>query len=307
MSEVQLIRKTALAAKKLAVLLSEFNEADRVPTIKEMSESLDLSRGTTQLALNYLQESGAVILESHGHMGTTLVKIDYPKLLSAQGVQNLVGVMPLPYSKKYEGFATGLSRNLNSGPFPTYIAFMRGSNNRLKAMLSGRYDFAVMSALAAAQYMRSKENVRVVRNFGPYSYVGRHVVLVRDDFDGNFEGIRVGIDESSIDQKNLTYSCFRNTNVEYVPLVYTQILAELRDRKIDAAVWNADDINFALLGLTSYPLPENAAESGDDTAAVIVCSADNRLVARVLQQTLDIQQVREIQKQVEQEEIIPNY
>lgn len=306
MSEVQLVHKTALAAEKLAGLLSAYHVGDRLPTIKQMSETLELARGTVQLALNYLQSCGAVEMESHGHLGTTLIMMDYPKLLKVQGIQSLVGVMPLPYSKKYEGFATGLYHSMNSGPIPTNIAFMRGSNNRLKAMLGGRYDFAVMSALAAKQYVDDQENVKIVQNFGPYTYVGRHEVLVRDDFDGNWEGIRVGIDESSMDQKNLTHCCFQSHHVEYVPLLYTQILAQLRERKIDAAVWNADDINFAMMGLSSYPIPENAI-GVDDTSAVIVCAGDNQVVARAVKQALNIKEILKIQKQVETQEMIPNY
>lgn len=55
-----------------------------------------------------LQENGAIKLESKGHLGTFLIAKNTAILLAFAGITSIVGVMPLPYSKRYEGFATGL-------------------------------------------------------------------------------------------------------------------------------------------------------------------------------------------------------
>jgi hypothetical protein len=52
----------------------------------------------------------------------------------------------------------------------------------------------------------------------------------------------VGVDDSSFDQKSLTLGYFPNKKVSYFPLVYNQILTCLRNKQIDAGVWNKDDV-----------------------------------------------------------------
>ena len=116
----------------------------------------------------------------------------------------------------------------------------------------------------------------------------------------------MGVDESSIDQKKLTLRCFQKYQVEYVSLLYTQFLGHLRSHKIDAAVWNADSINFEMMGLKSYSVPQEPTDT-DDTAAAIICAADNGLVIRVLEQTLHAEAILDLQRKVEAGEVVPNY
>ena len=111
--------------------------------------SLSLGRGTVQGALRLLEEMGAIRLESRGHLGTFLSRKDDQALWEIAGMSHVVGVMPLPYSRKYEGLATGLVEAFREINVPFNLAFMRGSTHRIDALQSGRYDFAVVSGLAA--------------------------------------------------------------------------------------------------------------------------------------------------------------
>ena len=93
-------------------LLSK-NTGDRIQPISEYQEKFGVSRGTVQNAFTYLKECGAVVLEHHGHQGTYIEKLDYHKLQENCMRKELLGIMPLPYSLTYEGFATAIYSELD--------------------------------------------------------------------------------------------------------------------------------------------------------------------------------------------------
>jgi hypothetical protein len=305
----KLMQKVGIITQKAATRLVYYEEGDRIPTVGEFSNEIGASQGTMQAALSLLQEEKAVTLLSKGHLGTFITAIDRIKLLEIAGLKTIVGVMPLPYSKKYEGLATGIFVVLEENGLDVALAFMRGSNNRLRGLEEGRYDFAVMSQLTAQYYIDAGENIRIIKTFGGYSYVGKHVLLMRDDSSGNmdnFDNCKVGIDNSSVDQKTLTMNYFANKNVEYVPLVYSQIISYLRSGIIDAAIWNLDDIDLAGNHLHYRSLEDKNLDIGD-TEAAVVCLTDNSLVYEVLKRMLDIDKVLEFQKNVLADKIMPRY
>ncbi|WP_438588919.1 YhfZ family protein [Dubosiella newyorkensis] len=64
------------------------------------------------------------------------------KLLEISGITQILGVMPLPYSKRYEGLATAWWRmSKNRYNIPVSLAFMRGSKNRVSMVLCGPVRF----------------------------------------------------------------------------------------------------------------------------------------------------------------------
>ena len=302
----KLMQKVGIIVQTLAGRFIPLQIGDRISTIEELTVEYKISRGTIQAALNLLQEDGAIAFQPRGHMGTFVTEIDRPKLLELSGIKTIVGVMPLPYSKKYEGLATGLYTSLQDKGLSVALAFMHGSNYRLNGLLEGRYDFAVMSQLTAQYYVERGENISVLENFGRFTYVGKHVLLTREDCKENFENCRVGIDYSSVDQKMLTQSFFAERQVEYVPLIYSQIVPFLSTGKIDAAVWNLDDIDLTGNHLRFKTLDEKKINIVD-TEAVIVCKKDNLRICQIIRQMLEKEKVLEVQKSVIDGEILPKY
>jgi hypothetical protein len=134
--------------------------------------------------------------------------------------------------------------------------------------------------------------------------------LIRDDDpcrDSNkFDGYKVGIDNSSVDQKTLTLKFFEGKKVEYVPLVYNQIVPYLRLGKVDAAVWNLDDIDLAGNHLC-YGSLDNKSLNIIDTEAAVVCLKENELVYRILKRMLNRDAVLKYQKDVLSGTIMPRY
>lgn len=307
--EVQniLMQKLGIAITSLAVEFIPLNRGDRIKTVAELSETYNTARGTIQSAIKFLKEHGALELESRGHLGTFIKKIDYIKLLELTGIKSLVGVMPLPYSKRYEGLATGIYKCLNDSGINTNLAFMRGSNHRLKALEDKRYDFAITSRLTADYYLKENENIQIVKTFGDFSYVNEHIIIVAKDFEGQFKkGTRVGIDTSSIDQIMLTKKYFEGIEVEYVPLNYSQFITAIKERQIDAAIWNLDDIQDRKENIKFMPL-KRKEKNIKDTEAVIITTKNNSIVPALFSRVLNVEDVKEYQKLVLEKKIMPQY
>lgn len=307
--EVQniLMQKLGIAITSLAVEFIPLNRGDRIKTVAELSETYNTARGTIQSAIKFLKEHGALELESRGHLGTFIKEIDYIKLLELTGIKSLVGVMPLPYSKRYEGLATGIYKCLNDSGINTNLAFMRGSNHRLKALEDKRYDFAITSRLTADYYLKENENIQIVKTFGDFSYVNEHIIIVAKDFEGQFKkGTRVGIDTSSIDQIMLTKKFFEGIEVEYVPLNYSQFITAIKERQIDAAIWNLDDIQDRKENIKFMPL-KRKEKNIKDTEAVIITTKNNSIVPALFSRVLNVEDVKEYQKLVLEKKIMPQY
>lgn len=100
------------------------------------------SVGLTQAALKTLESSGAIRIERRGRNGSYLVEMDNKALLSHVDINNVVCAMPLPYTRLYEGLASGLKAQFDGIPF--YYAHMRGADIRVECLLNGVYDMAVV-------------------------------------------------------------------------------------------------------------------------------------------------------------------
>lgn len=302
-----LMQKLGIAITSLAVEFIPLNKGDRIKTVAELSETYNTARGTIQSAIKFLKEHGALELESRGHLGTFIKEIDYIKLLELTGIKSLVGVMPLPYSKRYEGLATGIYKCLNDSGIKTNLAFMRGSNHRLKALEDRRYDFAITSRLTADYYLKENENIQIVKTFGDFSYVNEHIIIVAKDFEGQFKkGTKVGIDNSSIDQFMLTKIYFEGIEVEYVPLNYSQFINAIKEKQIDAAIWNLDDIQDRKENIAFMPL-KREEKNIKDTEAVIITTKNNSIVPALFSRALNIEEVKTYQKLVLEKKIMPQY
>lgn len=301
-----LYSKNGLSTRKLAKLLLAYEEGDRIPTVTELNEEIQLARGTVQNALKLLQKSGAVTLESHGQSGTILVRRDVKKLLEIAGIQTILGVMPLPYSKRYEGLATGLVANVeNQYDIPVSLAFMRGSRNRVSMVLSDRYDFAVISLYAAQRMIASGIGIRIVKRFGLHSYLSNHVAVFHDpDCRDIQDGMTVGVDLSSVDQKEMTEWLCRGKHVTYQNVGYTQVMQKVLSGEVDAAIWNMDEIQEKLYD-ASYKVLEFEEEK--DTEAVIVVRKDRRELASLINSLIDTDLVLRNQKLVMEGLLVPGY
>lgn len=305
--KAQLMQKNGLVAIKLARELITMKEGDRLNTIAEYSARYETARGTVQSALKLLEDNNAIRVEARGHLGSFLSFLDYEVLWRFTDFGMIMGVMPLPYSKLYEGLATALYKEAENKKFPFSLAYMRGAENRIKALSTQRYDFAVISKLAAQHSIKNGEAIEIAIEFGKYSYVNEHAIVFRDSYKKVIEdGMKVGVDRSSIDHYLLTLSQCRGKQVQIIDMPYNQVVQKLVTGEIDAAVWNIDEIIERKINIKYYPLGTDEF-SGDDTEAVLVVNKSLYDISNLLQQFIDCSMVRECQMKVVKGEIIPNY
>lgn len=303
-----LYSKNGLAAKNIALELLSIEIGHKIPTVTDFCEALGLGRGTVQGAIKLLEMLGAIELEARGHLGSFLIKKDVSVLLDISGTGPLVGVMPLPYSKKYEGLATGIIDGFNLLNKRISLAYMRGASNRLEALKTRRYDFAIVSRLAAEEGIKSHISLAIVKSFGLGSYVSDHKVFLADPSKIKIEpGMRIGIDRSSPDQTNITLLECEGLDVQFVDLNYMQLFQMLKEKKIDAAVWNIDEIRSVETFNTVDFQSEKAKSLTKKTSeATIVIDMSRSEVMKQIS-LLDTRIVLNAQKLVETGERFPQY
>ena len=301
----ELMSKNGLACVKVAKSLIGIPIGDRIPTVSEMSALNDIPIGTTHNALKTLIKNGVIEVVSKGHMGSFLVDKDVKKLLNIIGVQYLFGTMPLPYTKRFEGLASGLvSQMKNSYDIPVNLAYMRGSKTRIDMLKNGRYDFAIVSKMAAKEYIEKHNDIEIVVEFGAFSYTKQHVVMFHDDADKEIrDGMRVGIDRSSIDQMKLTENLCKGKNVEFIDVQYLRMFEKIMDGSIDATIVCIDETNKQALNINCTSFDVNL----DSTNAVLVVDSDRRELVNLINNLINKEEILNVQKQVLDGKIQPSY
>lgn len=302
----EVLNKLGMTIEPVARTLCGVTRGTRIPTVSKLEEICGSSRGNIQKALASLKESGAIALEAHGQNGTLLTDIDYLAMARACGISHITGAMPLPYTKRYEGLATALFTLLNTGEIRSFITFQRGSEARIQTLLDGSTNYCVMSRLAYDEYAKHGLGISAVLDCGPLSYVGRHVLLTREGFGGDWHGARVGIDQTSIDQSLLTESYFAGKGVTFVPVQYTHIVDMLYDGQLDAGIWNEDDHHVRVSDIPETELEGEAARQ-DNTHAVVVVRSSDALTYQLIATLAKADRVREIQQSVMNGEVPARY
>jgi len=301
-----LMQKNGIVAMSLAREFLGMSVGDRLETVAAYSEKFQMARGTVQAALELIKTSGAIDVRPRGHLGTFISFIDYKKLWEFTDYGTCLGVMPLPYSKRYEGLATALYQLAEESVIPFSLAYMRGSQSRIDGLLKGRYDFAVMSKYSATAYMKSGMDIEIVTAFGRDTYVGKHALIFANRNKSKLEdGMRIAIDKSSFDIKSLTEAACKGVEVTYVEVPYSQILNKLLSGEVDASVWSTDEIIEKGVNLNYYDL--KSVSEDNDTEAVIVVKEGNEGIKNLLAKAIEIERVVAIQGEVLSGDLIPRY
>lgn len=301
-----LLKKNGMATIRLAKNLLKYSIGERIPTITELSNSLGLARGTVQNAMKNLVDTEAIRVASKGHLGTYLVRKNTKQLLNFAGINYLIGTMPLPYSKRYEGLASGLISCLeNHYDIPINLAYMRGASNRIAMVLQERYDFAIVSMFAAKEFIRKYPLIDILISFGAESYTSSHALMFHDPEKNEIEdGMRVGIDNSSIDQSEMVKMACGSKKVELVEIEYSTIIDHIISGSIDATAMSIDEVLERKVNINYHKLN---IDNMDNTEAVMVVNKENKELSSLLKELVDVEAVKKIQKLVMQGKITPTY
>lgn len=300
--------KNGRVAQQIARTLMGKSVGERLPRIDDFVSALYSARGTFQGALRLLEQTEAVQLESRGHLGTYLKAKDQALLWEVAGRGTLVGMMPLPYSRRYEGLATGLTEAFKKLGIPFTIAHMLGANRRIEAVRFHRCDFVILSRRAAEKASRRYEDLMIQKSLGKQTFVQRHGILFADKKASQIEsGMRVGIDPSSSDQSDLTLAECQGLEVRLIEVNYMQLFRLLENGQIDAAIWNLDEVPAGFPWVIGTFQSEAAREmSYRLSEASLLIRDSGKEVAEVLK-ALSFDDVVRIQKAVLHGEMVPHY
>ena len=305
--EEELYQKIAVAVNHLAQDLLCRGEGERIPSISEYQQMLGVSRGTVQNCLTYLKENGAVSLVSRGHLGTFVEKLDYPRLQACSFKQELLGAMPLPYSTCYQGLATALYRAFS--PLSFNLVYVRGAESRLRLIRTGVCQFVVCSRFAAQEAIRSGEDIQILMDLGPESYLSSHVLVMRDPRARCLEkGMKVAYDKASLDHRYITeHVCAGIDGIHLVPMRAHHTVAAIRNGEIDAGVWNLDEIRESGYdGLNLLPL-DRFVDVTPFSSAVLVIRAGEKTLGKLLSCYAEPQLLRTVQKDVQEGKLPADY
>lgn len=293
------ISKEGTALINVARYLITSQIGERLRTIDSLSEEFSISVGLIQKALTTLENDSSIRLRKQGRNGTFIEHLNFDLLAKRAGLSHVVCAMPLPYTKHYEGLASGLKAQL--GDLPLYFAHMRGADARAQCLKSGVHDIAIVSRLAAKELL---DGIKMAVDLGENSYSLEHKLICRE---GEFSQIkRVGVDPSSPDQRILTKRAFENQDVEVVNINYANCLTLLMEGVIDAVVWLPEALDMNRFGLEEkslHHIPECQAAS----QAVMLIRKDAHHINALLENLLDINQLLQHQRQVITSEITPSY
>lgn len=302
-----LYQKIGVTISKLALSLLSKNQGDRIQSISQYQEEFGVSRGTIQNAMNYLKETKAVILVSRGHLGTYIEWMDYAKLQECCLAKGLMGIMPLPYSVTYEGFATAMYEQLKN--FRFNMAYARGAVGRMELVESGAYQFAVCSLYAAEHEIKNGRNIEIVLNFGAGSFLSQHVLLMRDQSQSSItDGMRVAYDSDSLDQSQITKNLVKGKHVELVNIRTQQTVTALLEGTIDAGIWNYDDIVGNRYVDNLHVVFLNPTEYSDVfSTAVLVIGKNKSYLKKILEKNISVATTLNIQNKVKKGVLRPVY
>jgi hypothetical protein len=311
--ENDLLRPLISQQGKVVIALSNVflkcKPGDKIDRYQDYAKQLKVGVGTVQSALKYLQDMDAINLSSKGHLGTFIDDIDYPLLCALAGQDVIVGGMPLPYSQRYEGLATGLNKAFRSANLGINLLFCRGAMNRIKTLIQGRYDFIVLSKYACDLASARGWKIKSIFELGVETYVGQHALFLRDQSKNTIEnGMRLGVDPDSIDQINLCKEITKDLNVDFVEISYMNFPKAMEENQIDATIWNADDFAASGLPFKIVPLEKNEiTQNLDNTVAVIAVKSDHQSLIHTFQSSVDANLILDIQRKVMNKEMLPMY
>ena len=302
------LMKKGQVVRRLSSSLMKLKIGDRLPSISEFQEEYGVSRGTIQNAIEFLKELGAFEMTSKGRLGSFLTGINYSILQEYAFSETIIGTMTLPYSKLYEGFATGIYEAFQEANLPLNIAYIRGAKERIKSVATQMYQFAVVSKFAAEEAKRSGEPIEIIAEFGDKTYLSDHVLLLRDaELQGLKNNMKIGIDFDSIDQYRLTEKLINGLDIQLVEVNGSQIINALRTGVIDAGVWSIDEIkDKGYNDINWVKIPEIYRDASMSTT-VIVGHKDNEVIKAMFNNRINKNLILITQKSVAQGKQLPQY
>lgn len=292
----------------------------RIPTVTDYTSAFDCSRGLVQNALNMLEEQRAVTLDKQGKKGTYLLGKDENQLFRLSGLSHLTASMPPPMNLHFAGLATGICNGMSRCRVPFAFAFVQGSGNRVQALLSGAYDFVVVSLCAAQAYVEQYPELQIAFPFTDCEYALPHKLYINQPGKKQIEdGMTIAVDPTSSDHVAITQRLCEGKDVHIMEMPFISGLYAFYTGKIDCIVFRdgmntgSDNLLAQALKKGGYipqdqiseiPLKEAAR---DMQLPVALVNRGNYGIAGILKKYLSGEEIGAIQKQVLSGKMVPQF
>ncbi len=287
--------RTAIATRVVARCLLQIPEGGQLPTTAELARMAGVGSGTVQAALQFLEDSGMIVMSSHGVRGRRLLSRDTVGLWNTTDQPLLTGSMPHPQSREFAGLATALTRAADARHVSMQLLFRQGSRARLQALQEGRVDFVVLSLGAAL----SAQEIRYL-TLAEYTYYGKDsvVVITPSGEVPQYSGI-VPVDLESYDHQFLSRAEFADSQLVHIP--YPLIPERVANREFRSAIWHLTSASSLTVAgaLSVHPLKyPNELLQSPLSVATIAWRHDDKAVSNLLNFLVDPSEIQSTQQEV---------
>jgi len=305
----ELLSKQGKSITDLARILLNAAPGERLPAMQQIATEQDVSVGTVQAAMQYLQTEQVVEIENRGRLGGFVQQLDYLRLWSLAYRRTMTAMLPMPYSRRLEGLAASLRETFDASSFDLALRFMRGSTARIQRLHAQQCDWVVTSRYAAEASWARGFDVEIVFALGAGTYTIGHV-LVLNGSSTLQGGMRIGIDTHSADHAYMVRQLSRGVPVNFVEIDYSAGLDLLLSGEIDVVIWTERDLPVLPDHIHVQPIAGDLFDSDQIERlgeAVIISLPGVVAVKHILQNTLDAGRLREIQREVLEGRRRPTY
>lgn len=292
----------------IARYLLDVDVGARLPTVRDLATAHKASYGAVQAALARLEDNGAIVLVRRGWLGAYLESRSLLRLWDAAEGAPLIVALPLPSNLRGQGLATGIKTVLSDAGFDTFMTFIRGSRNRLRALREGRCHVVAMSRFAATLECGPDEDVAAVLE--PQTFAQERRVFFSERTAPSDRPLRVVLDRDSADLQRLAELEFADQAVEFVPAIYIQFVGLIESGQADAGVWDLDETTARLSPrIQSRCLSEHVRSQvhDDDTRVALVTRLGDAPATSVVKRFLSDSSVARIQRSVVNGTLVPGY
>ena len=271
-------KKSWLINTTIARELACYSPGDKLPTIQELTERLQSSRGIVQKALSELQRKGGIDLEKRGKMGTFIGELDRKALFREGGLEYITATMPSPLTFELIALASGICETMNTCPVPFNFAFIQSAGLRALALSRSIADFAVTSLNSAKKLCVKYPNLSIMVALDKCIYSQPYMLF--SNKKGNISsGDRIAADPGAIDQYHLTKELCKGKKIVIIERPYLTCRAMFLAGDIDYMVYRHEQKvrgeNFKVTPI----------ENGDDPGYIIpalLISKNNYNIANIL-------------------------
>ncbi|MFS4436862.1 YhfZ family protein [Paracoccaceae bacterium GXU_MW_L88] len=274
----------------LAGRLLNAKVGDRFERLSDMQREFRMGAGTIQTAIKHIEDAGGASFRRSGHQGSFIETLNTRQLWNMSGRAPLIGAFPSFSAPEMRDVRASLRLKFGNAGIPMITSEQAGSASRIRAVLDGDADFAVVSKGAERLISDDAASDLKTINFedGSYYRPGSVVVLFRKSEKASTaeRPRRIAVDPTSSDHYQMSIAEFGPIDrSERFECNYLEIPRQILSGTVDVAIWHQVDslIPFDLVGLGFAPLRKPATLDLLLTYSrmMLVTRAEDRFIGRI--------------------------